>query len=30
MRAIQRLIAKRPLPLVIVRVSTEEVVQWIG
>jgi hypothetical protein len=30
MRAVQRLLAKRPLPLVIVRVPTEEVVRWIG
>ena len=30
MRAVQRLMAKRPLPLVVVRVPTEEVVKWIG
>ncbi|MBY0513815.1 MAG: XisH family protein [Gemmataceae bacterium] len=30
LRAVQRLTAKRPLPLVVVEVSTEEVVRWIG
>jgi hypothetical protein len=29
-RAVERLLAKRPIPLVIVRISSEEVVQWIG
>lgn len=30
LQAIQRLIAKRPLPLVVVRTETEEVLRWIG
>jgi hypothetical protein len=30
LRAIQRLTAKRPLPMVVVELSTEEVVRWIG
>ena len=29
MRAFQRLFAKRPLPLIIVRLTSEEIVQWI-
>ena len=29
-RAIQRLSEKRPLPLVVIRVRSEEVLQWIG
>lgn len=29
LRAIQRLTARRPLPLVVIRLATEEVVRWI-
>lgn len=30
MRAIRRLTAKKPMPLIIVDIATEEVLQWIG
>lgn len=30
LRAIQRLLEKRPMPLVVIEVSTAEVVRWIG